>query len=315
VDLGKLITFNLDSRRARIFASGLRNPQGLVILRDGRILETEHGPQGGDEINLIREGANYGWPLVTYGMNYGYPRRVWESDPSPGGHDGFTRPLHAFVPSVGIGSVIQPSASQFPLWGDDDILIASLKSQTLFHVRLYGDQVAYVEPLEFAGERLRDLINLSDGRFAMLTDAGNLILARNAELHEARPAPVVVTGYETIVQDREFASDATPEERGRQIFQIACGTCHSINGEPSVGPPLNGVVGRRIASLDGYAYSQALSGIEGVWTDERLTNMMLDPQRHFPGTTMSQPGLSWTLTPDIIAFLRTTDGASGAREN
>jgi cytochrome c2 len=305
-DLGKLIVFDLETRRARTYATGLRNPQGLAILRDGRIIETEHGPQGGDEINLIREGANYGWPLVTYGMNYGYPRRVWASDPTPGGHGGFTRPIYAFVPSVGINNVIQPNPTAFPLWGDNDLLIGSLRAQTLFHIRLDGDRVAYAEPLAFPGERLRDLINLSDGRIAILSDSGHLILVRNTEQSEAAPQPIAVRGYETLVQDRGFASDATPEERGRQIFQVACASCHSLNGDVGAGPPLNGVVGRRIGSVEGFAYSQALAGRDNVWTEQTMTQLMLDPQRHFPGTTMPQAAVSWTLAPDIIAFLRTT---------
>jgi aldose sugar dehydrogenase len=304
-DLGKLIAFDLEARRARVYATGFRNPQGLAILADGRILETEHGPQGGDEINLIREGANYGWPLVTYGMNYGYPRRVWASDPTPGGHGGFARPIYAFVPSVGINNVIQPSPAAFPLWGEDDLLIASLRAQTLFHVRLDGDRVAYAEPLQFPGERLRDIINLSDGRIAILSDSGHLILMRNAEQSEDPPRPIIVSGYETLVQDRGFASDATPEERGAQIFQVACASCHSLNGEVGAGPPLNGVVGRRIGSVEGFAYSQALAGRDGVWTERTMTQLMLDPQRHFPGTTMPQAAVSWTLAPDIVAFLRT----------
>ncbi|MGE0830671.1 MAG: PQQ-dependent sugar dehydrogenase, partial [Hyphomonadaceae bacterium] len=73
-DIGKIIAFNLETRQSRPYAIGFRNPQGLAVMRDGRVWETEHGPQGGDEINFVREGENYGWPLVTYGMNYGYPR-------------------------------------------------------------------------------------------------------------------------------------------------------------------------------------------------------------------------------------------------
>jgi glucose/arabinose dehydrogenase len=60
-DLGKIVLVDIATKKARVFATGVRNPQGLAILRDGRIIESEHGPQGGDEINLIRDGANYGW--------------------------------------------------------------------------------------------------------------------------------------------------------------------------------------------------------------------------------------------------------------
>ena len=59
--LGKIIAISLSTGEGRVYASGLRNPQGLTVARDGRVWETEHGPRGGDEVNLIREGGNYGW--------------------------------------------------------------------------------------------------------------------------------------------------------------------------------------------------------------------------------------------------------------
>lgn len=108
-------------------------------------------------------------------MNYGYPRRLWETDP-PGGHGGYTRPAWAFVPSIGISNPVQPSAEEFPLWGKDDLLVGSLRAGTLFHVRTDGAHVAYVEPLSLDGERLRDIISMTDGRIVILTDSGNLIL-------------------------------------------------------------------------------------------------------------------------------------------
>lgn len=311
-DLGKIVALDLNTGASRIYASGLRNPQGLVVMRDGRIFSTEHGPQGGDEINFIREGANYGWPLVSYGMNYGYPRRDWPGDPHPGGHSGYTRPALAFVPSIGISNLTQPSAEEFPLWGENDLLMASLRAGTLFHVAVHGGEVAYVEPVDlgdrvFARERLRDIVSLRDGRIAILTDSGNLIFLRNAERHADAPQQLVVTGYDDI-------NTPLPEERpahgnrvqlGRQYFQLACASCHGLDGRAGVGPPLNGVVGRRIGAAADFQYSPALAGQDGVWNDAQLRSYITDPQSHFPGTTMPQPTISWSTTDELVAYLRT----------
>jgi cytochrome c2 len=312
-DLGKIIELDLDTGAARAFAIGLRNPQGLVVMRDGRIFSTEHGPQGGDEINFIREGANYGWPDVSYGMNYGFPRRDWPGDPHPGGHGGYTRPAFAFVPSIGISNLVQPTAEEFPHWGENDLLLASMRAGTLFHVAVHQSEVAYVEPVEFGDrlferERLRDIISLQDGRIAILTDSGNLIFLRNADRHARESRELVVTGYGNL-------SEALPEERprgkgsrvalGRQYFSLACASCHSLDGRLGTGPPLNGVVGRRIGAVEGYPYSSALSRHGGVWREATLRSYITDPQQEFHGSTMPQPTISWTTTDEIVAYLRT----------
>ena len=314
-DLGKVIALDLETRTARIFATGLRNPQGLLVMRDGRVIETEHGPRGGDEINHLRRGRNYGWPLVTYGMNYGYPRRAWLTDPSPGGHGGFERPLIAFVPSIGISNLTQPSADEFPLWADNDLLVESLRAGTLFHVRLDGERVAYVEPVPLDGERLRDIVTMRDGRVVILTDSGNLIFLRNADRHANEPRHFVVTGLSTVARDAPPSENLSPEQHGRQVFALGCASCHSLDGEVGIGPPLNGVVGRRIGSVEGFQYSPALSGKSDVWTGDLLVSFMTDPERQFHGTTMPPTTLSWTLAPDIVAYLRTTRGTRSNRTN
>ena len=83
-----------------IFTMGHRNPQGLLVDADQRIWLTEHGPQSGDELNLLQRGHNYGWPLATYGTEYG--RYYWPIAPGAHDHGEFTEPIQAFVPAVGI---------------------------------------------------------------------------------------------------------------------------------------------------------------------------------------------------------------------
>ena len=96
---GKILRISLPDGEAKILSSGNRNPQGLYVTPAGEIWESEHGPRGGDELNHILPGKDYGWPTVTFGTTYaGLP---WPSNPRPGYHDGFQAPAYAFVPSVG----------------------------------------------------------------------------------------------------------------------------------------------------------------------------------------------------------------------
>lgn len=313
-DLGKVIRIDLRSFETHIYATGMRNPQGLVAMRDGRIFSTEHGPQGGDEINFVREGANYGWPLVSYGVNYGFPRSAWPTDPHPGGHSGYTRPAFAFVPSIGISNLVQPDPREFPHWSENDLLLISLRAGTLFHVATHEDRVAYVEPIELSRrllgrERLRDIVGLRDGRNAILTDSGRIIFVRNADLHADEPQSFVVQGYSNLtapLPEELFTEAGSRIEQGRQYFQISCASCHSLSGEIGAGPPLNGVFERNVGSVEGFDYSPALLQAGRTWTEDRLRAFITDPNHQVPGTTMPSPGISWAMAPQIVDYLRTT---------
>jgi aldose sugar dehydrogenase len=304
-DLGKLIAVDLASGAARVHSVGARNPQGLLRTRDGRIFETEHGPQAGDEINVIREGVNYGWPIVTYGVNYGFPRRDWPFNPHPGAHDGYAKPAMAFVPAIGIGNLVQPDPAEFPMWRDD-LLVASLRANTLFRVRAEGDHLVYAEPIAFQGHRLRDIVQLADGRVAMLSDGNEVLLVRNAARHGGASPSFVVTGLGALEPLPEEAQSGStqPAQRGRELFQLGCASCHSLDGQVGVGPPLAGIVGRRVGSHPGFRYSPALAAYDGVWTEELLLAFMTDPQATFHGTTMPPLTLDWKDAPSIVAYLQ-----------
>ena len=79
---------------------------------------------------------------------------------------------------------------------------------------------------------------------------------------------------------------SAPVDRGRRQYQMTCERCHSLTGEIGIGPPLNGVVGRRIAAISGFGYSSALAGREGAWTESVLGSYIRNPQEFAPGTTM-----------------------------
>lgn len=296
-DLGKVVEIDLRSGRAHHFAMGFRNPQGLFVDESGRVWETEHGPYGGDEINLVGAGGNYGWPNVTYGMMYVPIRENWPLNTTRGGHEGYDRPAYVFVPSIGISQLIQPSAEEFPFW-DHTLLVTSLRGRALYAARLDGDRIMYAEPLPM-GERLRDVINQSNGEIAILTDVGNLVLMR-ATGEEVRAETVPITDA------RGSAARRTPADEGRLVFAGACQSCHSANGQAGRGPPLNGVVGRQIAATD-FTYSPVMREARGAWTRQRLMALLTTEEPMFPGSSMPSPHLSPEEARSVIAYLQTTE--------
>lgn len=303
-DLGKIIAIDLATNAARIYSSGHRNPQGLLAARDGTIWSTEHGPRGGDEINRIVDGADYGWPSVTYGLDYG--GRDWAMNPEQGRHDQGTPPVFAFVPSIGISNLVQPAQAEFPLWRDH-LLISSLQSgRRLFLARLEGERVAYVEPIAL-DVVARDMISLRDGRIAILSDTGDLVLVRNAERHDDRGRPLNVTAVGDEIKGLvEAPSEAVADWSGEKHFVYRCSSCHSLAGVQGAGPSLNGVVGRQIGGADGYAYSQALDRQTRSWTRDSLRDFLVDPAGTFPGTSMPATGISPGEAHALVDFLVST---------
>lgn len=304
-DHGKLIELNTRTGAARRLAIGLRNPQGLTIDASGRIWETEHGPQGGDEINLLVAGGNYGWPVTSLGMSYGSPPTPWRSE-APVESDGpYTAPTFAFVPSIGISNVVIPDEREFPNWSDC-LLVGSLRAQSLYVVKFSGDKVVFTEPIPF-GHRLRDIAVLRRGWLAILADGGQLLFVRSARPMRA-DAPLVVDGLTSLPPpslEEAPGLGLGAAARGRAYFAGSCATCHSIAGDVGIGPPLDGVLGRAVASVDAFGYSESLRRLGGTWTTGRLASYIHLPESVAPGTTMSATGLHDGESEDVAAFLAT----------
>ena len=272
-DYGKVLRVDRSGAKT-IFTLGHRNPQGLLEDRDGRIWETEHGPQGGAELNLLVEGKNYGWPLATYGTDYG--RLTWPLANGQHDHGRFTEPVYAFVPSIGISNLIQLGGKQFPAW-KDDLLVGSLRMETLFRLRMRRDHLIYAEPIPL-GSRIRDLKEGSDGRIVVWTDIGDVIVLARAPLSAG----------------------------GALVYDHDCRTCHELGaGGMARGPSLASVVGRPVASVRSFRYSQALTKLGGKWTIERIAEFVRNPNAYAPGTSMEYGGLAdATDRRSLIEFLR-----------
>jgi len=166
-----------DNALPEIFSLGHRNPQGLVVEPDtGRIWAHEHGPRGGDELNLIRAGANYGWPLVTRGVDYS-GARVTPFTSRPG----MIEPKLGWTPSIAPAGMSRYVGSRFAGW-QGDLLVASLVEKTIRRVSLEGERVVADEPLGLEiGRRLRDVRVGPDGALYLLVDEkrGEIIYVTN----------------------------------------------------------------------------------------------------------------------------------------
>jgi cytochrome c len=98
----------------------------------------------------------------------------------------------------------------------------------------------------------------------------------------------------------------TTQQRGRHYFLASCANCHSLTGEVGIGPPLNGIIGRRVGGYPNFGYSTALAGHGGVWTDSLLRSFIVHPKGVIPGTAMEEIGLYTPEGEDIAAYLKTT---------
>ncbi len=273
---GKSILIHIKDRRSEIFTSGNRNPQGMYIDPKGNIWETEHGPQGGDELNLLKQGLNYGWPIVTYGTDYG--TFAWPLNPKQGDHEGFEAPFFSWVPSLGVSNLIGVEKDLFPVW-KGDLLVSSLNYKRIYRLRIRNDRVVYEEPIEI-GMRIRDITEGSDGRVVLWADDDDEIIS-------IRP----VTG-----------------SGGEIAFATSCSGCHKVENGTShrIGPDLWGILGRKPGSAPGFAdYSGAMRAQGGVWTEAKLEQFIANPQAAVPGTAMEFAGVADAPTrAKIVDYLK-----------
>lgn len=141
-----------------IWSYGHRNPQGLALQPgNGNLWDAEHGPRGGDEINLVTKGANYGWPVITYGMNYNGTPITGQTH-----KEGMEQPQHYWVPSIAVSGIDFYEGDRFPAWRNH-LLVGSLAKEQLRLVRIEGEKVVADELLIQGRGRIRDVVNGPDG--------------------------------------------------------------------------------------------------------------------------------------------------------
>ena len=182
---GSIIRLNLDgsipkdnpfiknkSALPEIWSYGHRNPQGLSYdFKHKRLWEIEHGPRGGDEINLIKPAVNYGWPEISYGKEYWGPFAVGE-----GTHrDDIEQPVKVYIPSIAPGSLMIYSGDTFPKW-KENLFSGALKLRHINRIELNekGEAIKEERLLGSLDERIRALVQSPQGRIYFSTDSGKI---------------------------------------------------------------------------------------------------------------------------------------------
>lgn len=169
---GKVFLLDLNNNVLELLSIGHRNPQGLIFIADAdKLLETEHGPQGGDEINLIIKNKNYGWPFETYGNRYG--KNNYDLPVRTPSNLMIEKPLYAFVPSIGISAIVK-SETFHKKWMND-LLVAGMSSKSIHRLKFDKDfqRVIFQEQIKLEA-RIRDIIE-SNGSIYTLTDHNFLL--------------------------------------------------------------------------------------------------------------------------------------------
>src|SRR5688572_4163950 len=286
-DHGKLLRISLADGTTEHVSTGHRNPQGLAADQFGRLWLTEHGPQGGDELNLVKPGQDYGWPLVTFGTDYG--SLSWPLSKHQGRHDGYQPPVFAWVPSVATSNLIV--VTNFHERWNGDLLMGSLRGESLFRLRLDGERVIYAEPL-WIGERIRDIAQAADGTIWLWTDSGKLIALSSSD------ASATVNA---MIEIQPPAIAATLHK---------CGECHAFDpgAEGTDRLTLWKVHDRRLGDgANKRLYSEAMlkAAKDGaIWDDAQLDQFLANPKKALPGTNMAFAGIPDGETrKGIIRFL------------
>ena len=143
--------YNEDGSISSIWTYGNRNPQGLAVSKDGVIWETEHGPRGGDELNIIKKGVNYGWPVITYGINY-IGTKITDITEK----EGMEQPVWHWTPSIAVCGMSMYESDLFSKW-NGNILVTSLKFEYLERVVVENNKFVRKENIYQPGSRVRDV--------------------------------------------------------------------------------------------------------------------------------------------------------------
>jgi glucose/arabinose dehydrogenase/cytochrome c2 len=325
-DMGKIVRINRDGSippdnpfintqgaLPEIWSYGHRAPVGLYQdTETGAIWEVEDGPLGGDELNLLKVGGNFGWDKASWGFAY---RGGGLAAPLQSGA-GILDPVLIWMPSQDPSSITRYRGALYPLW-DGDYFVGHLPTKELERLRINGDHVVLQEKmLRDLEERIRDVKVGPDNHIYILTDHRD---GRVLRLQPGKPrmdqltrvAHKLAPGDQNSDPSGNMSASLEPgdPEKGRQAFLERCAACHSvgtaIRGE-DIGPDLAGVYGRKAGSNAGYnSYSAAMAGSPEVWDVRSLNMFLTDPRLYVPGTKMTAvPGTDLEMRRQIIGFLQ-----------
>jgi len=155
--------FTQNGRRTKIFASGLRNPYGIIETKEGKLWAIDMGPLGGDELNLIQKGKNYGWPIVSSGVHYS-----GDYIPTTKGTS-FVNPALTWIKAIAPSSLVEYHGTVYSEWRND-LLVSGLAGKSISRIHLFcGSDPKLVDTIDF-GFRVRGIAELPDGNLLILED-------------------------------------------------------------------------------------------------------------------------------------------------
>ena len=173
-NLGSIL--KLSAKSAVRISQGHRNPQGIVLFDKKTLMAAEHGPRGGDELNVITEGSDYGWPFVTYGEPYGDGDYIRPA--KTGSHEGYIEPIKYWVPSIAPTELVQLPVDGWGDWGRG-LVLGTLREEVLVFMKLSETFEVTQSAQVDMDERIRDLEMLRNGDLLATTDSGKLITISN----------------------------------------------------------------------------------------------------------------------------------------
>ena len=332
--IGKIIRINRDgsvpndnaiavadsNAKPELLATGFRSPGGFALDDDGQLWVLDIGPLGGDELNLLEAGGNYGWPLLSWGFDYS-GRAM--SDQQTAAE--YVDPVVVWSPSIAPSGLTYYGGSTFPAW-QGDLFIGALSGQAIRRLRIRDGKLLHEERLlANFNERIRSVEAGPDGFLYAITDSskGKILrirpgqpageeLARvaqpfnmpaGADLEATLKQHGVMQEEETIAAESVDYDSAHAES----LFVQNCGTCHSYEESTNskIGPNLAGVAGRRSGTLPGYSYSSALANgkTSVTWDYFTIAAFLTNPQAYYPGTKMASPPISYVDAVQIGIFL------------
>lgn len=325
-DIGKIVRLNRDGSipsdnpflhtpgvLPEIFSYGHRVALGLYQdYETQEILEAESGPKGGDELNVLKAGKNYGWAKASWGFDY----TGGLAAPMQTGPD-IQDPILVWTPSVTPSGLMRYRGKAYPLW-DGDYFVGHLTTRELERLRIRADRVILQERmLVDLDERIRDVKEGPDGLIYILTDH------QSARLFRLRPGRPNADQLDHVAHKLAEAVDLEgnisapniePGDpiKGKQAFLEHCSGCHRVANRVAggeIGPDLAGVYERNAGTLPGYSYSAALANSPQVWNARTLSFFIADPARYVPGTKMSYPPVTdFETRRNIIGFLKQNSG-------
>ncbi|MGV3770090.1 MAG: PQQ-dependent sugar dehydrogenase [Sphingobium phenoxybenzoativorans] len=317
--------------RPELWAIGFRNSAGIALGSDGNVWTIDIGPKGGDELNLVKPGGNYGWPLVSWGFDYS-GRAMSDMQDGPD----FVDPVAVWSPSRAPGDLMEYSGDRFPQWRGD-FFASELMGHVLRRLRVQDGKVVQEEALlTDLRERIRSAAMGPDGYIYFITDSakGRLLRLRPGKPDKAESGrvakPYALPSGGNMVED--FARRGVYQEKYTQVlfafkydeakakalFGQNCSSCHSAGSFTTgeIGPDLNGVAKRRSGSLPGFAYSAALRDAKTAvqWDHDSLVAFISNPQSYYPGTKMMTAPIDDLETLlQITAFLEKTEPGKAGR--